>query len=448
MRSAVISGTSKEDYTRYRYQKSRRFFKRGTGAWFDYSEKRVNFKYSSGYIFGFSLREDFCMELLFDGNGRLLMEACLLSGIFLSFFYGHKKGEQVSFDAKEKINNLENQINNLTSANNKYVSFVIKLSDAAKFLSSNHSFEEAVSSVTRLVEDVLPADCIGLYMYNRATESLKLSSGFRGETNGSKKTYLIGEGMVGAAAKNKALLSKETYRNSGANDTDCYPEMVAPILFKDELLGVIGIGGIKKPHADDKRLLSIVASIAGVALKNAVFIDDARKEAITDPLTKLYNRRFFFQKASEELVRARGYSFPLSFFIFDIDHFKHYNDSNGHPEGDKLLASMASLVSDITRKVSILARYGGEEFIVLLPNIDKETAFTYAERVRRLIEDNHFPHKEKQPLGVISISGGISEFPTDGDTLEKLIELADTALYRSKEDGRNRITKSEPIHNS
>lgn len=390
------------------------------------------------------------MENLFSGKGWLFIAASLLAGIALSFFYGYKKGSRGrSRDGhqEERIRELESRVANLTAANSKYISFVMKLADAAKILSSSRSFEEVASSIIRLVEDVLPAECIGLYIYNRGTESLKLSSAFGVGTNASRKIYLMGEGMVGAAAKNKVLLSKETYRNSGSTNGengDCLPEIAAPIFFKDELLGVISLGGIKEPHGDEKRLLAMVAGIAGVSLKNAVFIDDARQEAATDPLTKLYNRRFFFQRAAEEMTRAGGYSSPLSILMFDIDHFKHYNDTNGHDEGDRLLASMSSLVSDITRKTSILARYGGEEFVVLLPNIDKEAAFIYAERVRRLIEGNPFPHREKQPLGFVSISGGISEFPSDGDTLEDLIKLADAALYASKEDGRNRITRYAP----
>src|SRR3972149_1424688 len=94
-------------------------------------------------------------------------------------------------------------------------------------LSSGLSFEEVVSSIIRLVEDVLPAECIGLYIYNRGSESLKLVSGFGEGTNASRKIYLMGEGMVGAAAKNKVLLSKETYHNSGSasgnNALDCHP---------------------------------------------------------------------------------------------------------------------------------------------------------------------------------------------------------------------------------
>ena len=405
---------------------------------------------SGGCIAADNYRDDnrYLLENAFPGKGWLFIAASLLVGIALSFFYGYKKGSRGRWRQEERIKELESRIDNLTAANSKYISFVMKLADAAKILSSSRSFEEVASSVIRLVADVLPAECIGLYIYNRGSESLKLSSAFGVGTNASRKIYLIGEGMVGAAAKNKVLLSKETYRNSGStsgkNGLDCHPEIAAPILFKDELLGVISLGGIKEPHGDEKRLLAMVAGIAGVSLKNAVFIDDARQEAATDPLTKLYNRRFFFQRAAEEMVRAGGYSSPLSILMFDIDHFKHYNDTNGHDEGDRLLTSMSRLMYNITRKTSILARYGGEEFVVLLPNIDKEAAFIYAERVRRLIEGNPFPHREKQPLGIVSVSGGISEFPSDGDTLEELIKLADAALYRSKEDGRNRITRYAP----
>jgi diguanylate cyclase (GGDEF)-like protein len=367
--------------------------------------------------------------------------ASLIAGTLLGFHYGRKRISQESSRALEaKTSDLEVRIEGLSKENSEYISLLTMFSDAARFLTSNLSYDEVVSSIIRLVENIIPARFIGLYIYDRTSESLRLTSSF-GDARESKKIYLMGEGMVGSVAKNKLILTSDTYHNSAEKRGDL-PNIAAPVFFGDELLGVICIRGITNPSANDKMLLSMISGIAGVSLRNAIFLTGARKEAETDPLTKLYNRRFFFQRAEEEMLRAKGYGSPLSVFIFDIDRFKHYNDTNGHTEGDRLLVSLSDLVREITRKTSVIARYGGEEFIVLLPNVEKEEAFLYAERVRRLIENHPFPNREKQPLGFVSVSGGIAEFPSDGDTLDVLLKLADEALYRAKEGGRNRIEKA------
>jgi diguanylate cyclase (GGDEF)-like protein len=130
---------------------------------------------------------------------------------------------------------------------------------------------------------------------------------------------------------------------------------------------------------------------------------------------------------------------PISIFLFDIDNFKHYNDTNGHDEGDKLLVELSDLVRSVTRKNSVIIRYGGEEFLVMLPAISKEDASVYAERFREGVSSHPFLHGAKQPLGCVSISGGIASFPIDGETIFKVIQHADKALYQAKSEGKNRI---------
>lgn len=112
---------------------------------------------------------------------------------------------------------------------------------------------------------------------------------------------------------------------------------------------------------------------------------------------------------------------------------------NGHQAGDRLLVELSALLTRLFRKSSVVARFGGEEFIVLLSDITKQDAFAYAERVRKEIESYPFLHREKQPLGCISLSGGLAGFPNDSGSINKVIDLADKALYKAKADGRNRI---------
>jgi diguanylate cyclase (GGDEF)-like protein len=373
--------------------------------------------------------------------------ALIVVGFFLGRLRGWKDGSR-DRDRTTKINELEETIASLRRENEQYVLMDKKVADAVKFLTLNLSYNDVISHIIRLAKEIIPADFTGLYLYDNASGCLRLSSPQSG-TGYCKRLYLPGDGMVGASAKNKMLVSRETDRNQDENPPEGAIrtrtlDIAAPILFNDELLGVLYVGGIHNPDGNEKRLFTMITSFAGVLLRNSVFIDDARQEANTDQLTGLYNRRFFFRKANEELVRARGYAYPLSVFMFDIDDFKAYNDAHGHTEGDALLVSLCDVVKRITRKTSVFARYGGEEFIVLLPNVDKKNALLYAERVRALTEKHPFPHKELHMKGFISISGGISEFPSDGDTIDSLVQMADEALYESKKKGKNRITAYGP----
>lgn len=169
---------------------------------------------------------------------------------------------------------------------------------------------------------------------------------------------------------------------------------------------------------------------------------------VRDGLTGLYNHRYFQERTQEEVNRAERYGHPLSLVFFDIDHFKLYNDRNGHPQGDNALVVIASLLrqgsrqSDIVARVrgsDIVARYGGEEFVVLLPETGLETSRSVAERLCKVIDAHPFPGEEGLPLGRLTMSGGVAEYPVDAGSRDELIQRADEALYRAKAEGRNRV---------
>jgi diguanylate cyclase (GGDEF)-like protein len=144
------------------------------------------------------------------------------------------------------------------------------------------------------------------------------------------------------------------------------------------------------------------------------------------------------------MLRARDDASRLSVFIFDVDHFKHYNDRNGHVAGDRLLRRLAKLVLENVRKDSVFGRYGGEEFLVIFPRTERGQALAAAENVRREIAAHEFPFGFDQPLGVVSISGGVAECPADGADAAALVRAADEALYQAKRSGRNQVLAYEP----
>jgi len=161
--------------------------------------------------------------------------------------------------------------------------------------------------------------------------------------------------------------------------------------------------------------------------------------SIRDGLTDLYNHRYFQENLAQEIPRSERHGKKFSLVFLDVDFFKQYNDTHGHPAGDTVLIALAKLLKGALRKSDILARYGGEEFVLILPETSRENAFAVAENIRKKIADHPFPGRETQPHGMITVSMGIAVFPEDGRDGSALLQHADSALYRAKEGGRNTV---------
>jgi diguanylate cyclase (GGDEF)-like protein len=169
--------------------------------------------------------------------------------------------------------------------------------------------------------------------------------------------------------------------------------------------------------------------------------------ATIDDLTRLYNRRYFFERFNQELERAKRYQRPLSCIILDIDYFKRVNDTYGHLTGDQVLTDIARILQNNCRQSDLAGRYGGEELIVLLPETESAGAMIIAERIRERIEQHQSVGGKGEiiqvtvSLGVASLTGPELE---KIDQNERIIQYADDALLRAKKDGRNRIERYQP----
>ncbi len=158
-----------------------------------------------------------------------------------------------------------------------------------------------------------------------------------------------------------------------------------------------------------------------------------------DGMTGLYNHRYMKECLDAELARAIRHGRAFSIAFMDLDHFKHYNDTHGHQRGDELLCGFARLLREGFRETDMVARYGGEEFLVILPETDKNAAISLAGRLRQQISAHPFEGRESQPGGKITVSIGVVSYPSDATTADGLIKVADEALYRAKNAGRNRV---------
>lgn len=176
-----------------------------------------------------------------------------------------------------------------------------------------------------------------------------------------------------------------------------------------------------------------------------------RSLSLIDDLTGLYNRRFFRRYLDREFRRALRYQRPLTLAILDLDHFKAFNDLNGHEAGNRALQKIGEILRTSFRNTDIACRYGGEEFAVILPETDKGAgfvpddedesvgAFRFLERVRARIEEEAFENEDRLPTGKLTISGGVASYPADAETVEGLLDAADKSLYLAKAEGKNRV---------
>lgn len=212
--------------------------------------------------------------------------------------------------------------------------------------------------------------------------------------------------------------------------------LAVPVETDEEFVGIVVVCN-NVNDTSMRRVFDSYVQIFRVSYSNAALQKRIHNMAIKDPLTGLHNRRFFNDKLDEEITRSRRTKMPVSLVYMDIDHFKKYNDQNGHPMGDQLLKMVATVLQKTSRKNDVVCRIGGEEFVLILPHTDSKGAAIKAEKLRRIIEATKFPFGEKQPLGMVSMSMGVSEYPSLSSDAESIVKSADEALYHAKKTSRN-----------
>ncbi len=214
--------------------------------------------------------------------------------------------------------------------------------------------------------------------------------------------------------------------------------LCAPLRSRGRVTGGLVITGRSASRGfsgSSRRLLSTFANHSTVAIENIILYQKSRRLSVTDGLTGLYNHRYFQEHLETELSRAQRYDRALSLIIIDLDNFKEINDTYGHLRGDKILKNVSRYLKKAVRRADTVCRYGGDEFCVILPETPKEGAMALGERIRKGMS------REGSAPGEVSVkvSLGVSSYPDDGVDLKGIIGKADGALYRAKEEGRDRI---------
>ena len=264
---------------------------------------------------------------------------------------------------------------------------------------------------------------------------------------------LEGRGILGAPLRSTAPVTFD--RLDHQPDREAMPvhapligaALVLPILEHQRVVGLVLVGNpdSESPYQSDQMELLLNLSFhAANVVRNLRSVEEARREAVTDDLTALYNRRACDKRLAEEVDRAQRYGRPFSVLMVDVDHFKAVNDRYGHPGSDLVLKQVAQRLARQLRQVDVAARYGGEEFMVILPETPGEPAALVADRICRAIaaETVAMPSGDEVP---VTVNIGVASFPDDADTRDGLISAADRALYAAKHTGRNQAGRHDQV---
>lgn len=222
-----------------------------------------------------------------------------------------------------------------------------------------------------------------------------------------------------------------------------FPIWLFPLTVEHKMIAAFVVEG---GSINDFQKFEILASQLALQVKKVQLYEKVKEISIVDGLTQVFVRRHFFERFQEELKRALRYQFPLTVLMVDVDHFKSYNDKFGHLVGDKTLREVAQIIRENVRRVDVIGRYGGEEFVVVAPEISRAQGIDLAERIRSAVARKKFQLYDEEAHVTVSI--GVSSFPENVseqipnefmEYLTLLIDKADEAMYRAKQEGRNRV---------
>lgn len=341
---------------------------------------------------------------------------------------------------------LQNTLEELIS---KYEELTV-LYESAETVATVMNLEEVSRLILEQAAEILDVAQGSLMLLNDDGDTLEVvaAQGQREDTVG-KVTVALGEEISGTVAQTgkpiliEDLKSHPEFNRASRAEEEWTSLISVPLRVRDRILGVLNVNNKMSGepfNSGDLKMLMALAQLAAISIQNA----RTYQNAITDRLTSLYNYGYFREQLDRHIADCREVSENLCLLMFDIDHFKNFNDVNGHELGNVCLVGVASLCMENSRQAGdrmpdLVARYGGEEFMILLRGVTLTRAQEVAERIRHAVETRHFPGGENQPAGKVTISIGVAAFPFHAQNGDELINSADEALYEAKRGGRNRV---------
>ncbi|MDP8299969.1 MAG: GGDEF domain-containing protein [Candidatus Tantalella remota] len=363
----------------------------------------------------------------------------LIKYLYMAFLAYHRTdilGKQKEYNSV--VNDLES-VDRRGRKIESELSRISRLYEITKRLAPALTFEDLLKALFDFLEDNFRFDAMHLVAFKKGNFSQGVSKS-SGNTD-----YYENKDMILEYEKVLDCVKEREYKpffETLDGDEDLFKSlkvrsdsfMAFPLYVGDKICAILAIEGASRGSYGRFRIL--VSQIA-LEFRKVELYEEVQELSIIDGLTEVFLRRYLMDRLEEEVDRAGRLGLTFSIAMADVDHFKECNDEHGHLVGDAVLRQIAERLKASVREVDMIARYGGEEFCIVLPETSKELAMTVSERIRKSIEVKSIRAFDEEIR--ITVSLGVATYPEDGKDVETLIEKADTALYKAKRKGRNKV---------
>ena len=316
------------------------------------------------------------------------------------------------------------------------------INNISKTAISSEDSEQMLSEIVTEIQKNFRFDHIGIGIFDYATKDIEMRAEAGVTAKSLGRRIPLGSGIVGRVARTgeSALLQASGEGRLQGILPDARAVLCIPINYSESLMGVLNVESRREDAftPQDVLIMKTLADLLATALHNAFVFQKLQTQSITDGLTGIKTRRFFWEALSSEWKRASRSGRPFSVVLVDLDKFKEVNDSMGHLEGDLVLARVGRLLEQKCRQSNVVARYGGDEFIILMPETGVEQAQVLAERLRLWLATDPMMSEHQ-----ITGSFGVASFPVHGYSAEDIIRQADAGMYVSKHAGGDRVSVAE-----
>ncbi len=316
------------------------------------------------------------------------------------------------------------------------------LNSISKTAISSEDAEQMLLEIVAHIQKNFRFDHIGIGIFDYARKDIEIKAEAGTTAVALGKRIPLGTGIVGRVARTgeSALVQTSGEPHLQGVLAEARAVLCIPITYGETLLGVLNVESREEDafSPDDVLIMNTLADLLATALHNSFVFQKLQQQSITDGLTGVKTRRFFWEALSSEWKRASRSGRPFSVVLIDLDKFKEVNDTLGHLEGDLVLARVGRLLEQKCRQSNVVARYGGDEFIILMPETGVEQAQILAERLRLWVSTDPMLQEH-----LITGSFGVASFPVHGFSAEEIIRVADAGMYVSKHAGGDRVSTAD-----
>lgn len=348
----------------------------------------------------------------------------------------HERKLQASKEALERANaELENRLAEIFFTHEFF-----------KALTAFSTVEDVASLVVDGANGILGAEISCVYLFDQDSWTLRLLTCQGRPDEWFRPVVPVSQTILGAAFRDGFTQQADVPQGSELAQWVSEPEEIrsqtaVPLRSGEAILGVLVVAWTTPRELDvaERDRLQVIANQSSLTLQNALLHEELERLSVTDRLTDLYNHGYLLQRLEEELGRAARFGHRMSIIMMDIDDFKQFNDTHGHPRGDQVLKAVSGVIRQNLREIDVAARYGGEEFVLVLPETDTEGAVRVAERIRETMEAYEIEVDHTGVRDRRTVSLGVATYPLHGQTVARLIDAADRAMYDAKRRGKNMV---------